>query len=211
MKTTFDRQKILQRVKDGVFFAIQKSAFELQANVQKSLNQGASNFGGAPSSPGSPPHNRTGALMRSIQAIDLTVDPIRPSYRVGTNLEYARIQEYGGPIRPKPGHKYLAIPVGDEGRRAARAANGDLRKLRLQVQRTKSGKLLLVQTIGPGEKAFKGGTKSRYGETRILFVLKKFVILPARPYMRPAYNAAQPMIRENIAKATMKALGVKVA
>lgn len=203
MNVSFDKAKFMQKVTQKVLGAIAISAIELQETIRGKLNLASSNIGsgGHPSTPGNPPAKRTGALARSIQAVNITKNPLMPTYRVGTNNVYARIQEYGGRIRAKKG-KFLPIPVGVEGQRAAKAANGDIRKLNLRLVRTKGGKLLLVKD--------EAGTKKGKGaRSQILFVLKKEVYLPPRPYIRPAYAQMKDKIEGNIKSAIEEAIATK--
>ncbi len=173
MKMESNRQATMDKLRKLAKQAVYASAIELQDRIQAKLNLHNSSLtsGGIPSAPGMPPGNRTGALMRSIQVIDSTIDPNKPRYRVGTKIVYARIQEFGGRISAKHG-KYLTIPLGTEGRRAAKRANGDIRSLALSIIPRK-GKLFLAKV-------------SKTGIIKFLFILKKFVYLPARPYFRPA-------------------------
>jgi phage gpG-like protein len=194
MKLEFDRAKIMTKVTEAARKAVYDAGLDLQSDIRDRLNQKASNIsnGGIPSSPGSAPANSSGTLMRSITTVDVTTDPLKPHSRVGTNVEYSRIQEYGGRIQAKKG-KFLAVPVGIAGRRAAREANGNLRSLDLTLLRARNGKLMLVKWMGK-----KGGKGSHY---LILFILKKSVYLPPRPYMRPAYEAKKTAIRDRVSAA----------
>ena len=176
MKMEFNKLSAIESIRRKVTRAVASSAVELQERIKERLNRKASNIGngGTPSEPGGPPAKKSGTLARSIQAIDVTTDQNKPTWRVGTAEKYAKIQEFGGRIVPKKA-KFLAVPVGVAGQRAARDAKGDLRSLQLRVQRTASGKLLLVRDVG-----------GRHAKTEILFVLVKSVTLPARPYFRPS-------------------------
>lgn len=174
MELKFDRNKIIEKLKLEVKAALERGAIDLETHVKDLLNRNASNIGngGIASPEGEPPANNTGTLMRSITHIDKTTDPMKPAFQVGTNVVYAKIQEYGGRIRAKKG-KFLAVPIGIEGRRTARNAKGDIRSLNLVLIRTPAGKLLLCKVM------------PRY--VKPLFILLKSVVLPARPFMRPAY------------------------
>jgi phage gpG-like protein len=78
---------------------------------------------------------------------------------VGTNLKYARIHHEGGIIRPLSA-KYLAIPLTPE------AATKKPR----EYQNTFIQKSVIFRDLGNGE-------------IEALYVLKKQVTIPARPYM----------------------------
>ncbi len=179
MKVSFDKISLMGRLEKDVKRAVASLAIKLQEGIKEQLNKANSSLtsGGTPSTPGQPPAKRTGALARSIQAIDVTIDPKKPTYRVGTNLPYARIQEFGGRIVPKKS-RYLTVPIGVEGMRAAKRAKGNIRSLNLKPIRTPKG-LFLVEWKGSTKK---GGAS----KIKVLFKLVKSVFLPARPYFRPA-------------------------
>ncbi len=207
MDIKFDRQKIMERLSRNVLNTVKAGAIELQTAIREKLNQHNSSLtsGNAASLPGSPPGNQTGKLANSIQAVDVTKDALHPHWRVGTDLPYSAIQEYGGRIRAAKG-KFLAVPVGPDGRRAAREANGDIRRLNLRLIRTKAGKLLLVKTLYKREKAAKGSKGVTSDQTVILFVLKKEVYLPPRPYFRPVAAEKLPGVQAKVNKAVASAL-----
>lgn len=137
---------------------------------------------GTPSSPGQPPSVQTGDLRRRLyhrlKAPGVAV--------AGSNLKYARIQELGGTIVAKG--KKLAVPIGERGRRLAKMAGGNLRSLDLHAERSKSGALLLYETVQV--------TKGRRGKGKRhdhppVFALVDSVTLPARPYLRPMLRKAR--------------------
>lgn len=207
MGLKFDKNKTIARIQLAALHGVARGAIMLQDNVVAKLSRVASNVGagGHPSPPGSPPGQNTGALARSIQAVDVTKTPMKPTYRVGTKLIYARIQEYGGRIRAKKG-KFLPVPVGVDGKRAMRDAKGNLRSLNLKLVRTKAGQLLLVKELKIGDKAAKGSKKEKFAQTKILFVLKKQVYLPPRPYFRPAYAETSKEIQKEIHDSIQEAM-----
>lgn len=206
MSVSFDKNKLINAVRIGAAKGVALAAVKLQGNIKNILQQKSSNFaaGGIPSEPGEAPAMGTGKLVRSIKAIpssQSTVD--KPAWRVGSNLIYSRIQELGGTITAKKG-KYLAVPIGLDGRRAARNSNGNLRSLNLVLIRVK-GKALLWGPVGGGARQI--GIK---GKTLIpLFVLKHSVKMPARPYFRPAIKIFGPQLQNiirNSVNAELKAV-----
>ena len=101
-------KQIVQRAgRAGVFAA----AIGLQKAIKGKLNLASSNQGRTPSPAGQPPAKMTGTLGRSIQIDNTNPDRLR----VGTNLVYAKIQEFGGVIRPKRS-RFLIVPVNDAAR-----------------------------------------------------------------------------------------------
>ncbi len=201
MKMSVNKLQIMLKLQKQAKQAVAASAIALQDRIVTKLSQHASNIGsgGIPSPAGSPPGQNTGALARSIQSVDVTTNPMKPTYRVGTNMVYAKIQEYGGRITPKKG-KYLPVPIGLAGRRALRDSKGDLRSLHLKIFRAPNGKLFLYR---PGQIT----ARNKKGERtdHLLFRLVKSVYLPARPYFRPAIAEH----RKDLLK-MFKGLGVKL-
>ncbi len=177
-------EEVLARIRKNVERSIATSAIILQTETKLQLNKGASP---PSSSPGSPPHRLTGALGQSIQTDLRGIREKNPRVRVGPSLfivPYARIQELGGTIVPRKG-KALAVPIGAEGRKAARDAGGSLRSLDLIFIKRKGGQApLLAKSIRGGK-----GIKP-------LFILVRSVTLPARPYLKPAAQLARPKIRK---------------
>jgi HK97 gp10 family phage protein len=125
---------------------------------------------------------RTRTLSRSLTQEVEEQSPEHVTVAIGTNLVSAKIHEYGGTITPKNG-KYLAIPLS----KTARAA-GSPRKFPLVLHLVKggSGNLVLVSDEGEAH-----------------YVLMKSVYIPAKPYLRPAYD-------ENVAEAQKTIAGVFV-
>lgn len=110
-----------------------------------------------------------GMLSSSIlvkPADDNTAD--RVFVKIGTKLEYAAIHEFGGTIVPKKA-KFLTIPLTDAARNVdgARSWPG---KLKAVINASGQGGVLLDEN----------GTAQ--------FALTKSVTMPARPYMRPAFD-----------------------
>ena len=110
-----EREKHYDEVRAALQKATRKAvglaATIIQAEVKKQLNKTGP---GRPSPAGSPPAKQTGSLGRSIQLDTSRLNDKKPSARVGTNLVYARIQEFGGTIAGRP---WLVFKVGDEFRK----------------------------------------------------------------------------------------------
>lgn len=159
---------------------------KLQANitaacilVQRSARRNASTGGG------SGLHRRTGQLVNSI-AYEVHED----FGRVGSNLKYARIHEFGGVITPKTAGA-LAVPVHPDAKRAPgpRSFGGQLAMV------TRPGKpplLIRARDVGKGS--------SNRNVFDVMYVLLKSVTIPARPYLRPALANNQDRIREILAR-----------
>ncbi len=130
-------------------------------------------------------HVRTGALKSSIQALPVTQTEheLVGSVIAGQKLKYARVQEFGAVIRPKHA-RFLAIPLA-----AAKTGAGVARFSPRQA------------AAAGYESTFisKGVIFGRQGEQAVpLFVLKRSVRVPARPFMRPALAAMRPQIEAGI-------------
>ena len=96
--------------------------------------------------------------------------------KIGTNVVYAAIQEFGGTIRPNYG-KSLAVPIHPDAKAAIIPKGGSIRSVfpDLVLIKRKSGAPLLVRMKGK--------------QFDIMYVLMKSVTIPAHPYLRPAvYN-----------------------
>jgi len=106
---------------------------------------------------------KTRTLSRSIHTELVSSSRSKASVEIGTNLEYAAIQEFGGTIVAKKG-KFLAIPL-DKG------AEG-------YGPRDFPGKLHFVGNNSGGVLMDAQG-KAHYA-------LKHSVVIPAHPYLRPA-------------------------
>lgn len=100
-------------------------------------------------------------------------------------VPYAAIHEFGGTIVAKG--KALAIPL-PENQRADGSPKITIQQLfanKANVFTTKSG--VVMQTSGKGKNA----------KMTPMFVFKKSVTIPARPYVRPALAASQETILKN--------------
>lgn len=156
---------------------------ETQNEINRQLNKHNSSRsrGGVPSRPGEPPGKATGLLARSWQIGQGAVvddsginSPTNPKISLGSNMPYARIHEYGGPIRMRD--KMLKIPVSKEAKRSeAQGASlfASKGRDRLFLFKSKTGKLLLA-------------SRSPRGKLTVHYVLKEQVIMPRRPYVAPA-------------------------
>jgi len=128
----------------------------------------------------------TRTLSRSLHEEVSERSSTRAAVDIGTNLVYAAIHEFGGTIRAKA-TKYLAIPVGNY--TGSPRKYGDLR-----VRKTGAGNLVMVDAGG-----------------KVQYVLKKSVVIPAHPYMRPAYDEHKQDAIDDMGRAfksvVMKAAG----
>lgn len=106
---------------------------------------------------------RTRTLSRSLHAEISMQSPSIAQSEIGTDAIWAAIHEFGGTIRAK-NTKYLAIPVGTY-------KGSPLKHPNLRVRITNAGNLVMVDPSG-----------------RVQYVLKTSVEIPARPYMRPAFD-----------------------
>lgn len=121
----------------------------------------------------------TRGLSRSVHSEVVLQTPTRAEVDTGTDAPYAAIHEYGGVIRAKKG-KYLAIPVGTY-------KGGPRDHADLQPRKTSSGGMVLID-----------------GSGAVQYVLKESVIIPARPYMRPACDETERDVQDEIARVLTK-------
>jgi len=139
------------------------------------------------------PHSRH--LTRSMN-YRLEVDAGTPVAIVGPNVPYGALQHFGGTVRPK-GHPYLTIPL-----KAALTASGPKFTAReiianpgeggysgTFVATSKAGNRIIFGRLGRTEKGRqrtkKGAGGERFGYVP-LFVLKRSVSVPGRPYLYTA-------------------------
>lgn len=122
---------------------------------------------------------RTRTLSRSLHTEVSMESSSRAVAETGTNIEHAAIHEFGGTIKPKSS-KYLAIPVGTY-KDSPRNHPG------LKLRKTGGGNLVLVTKAGV-----------------VQYVLKSSVEIPARPYLRPAFDEHQAEAIEDTGKAFKK-------
>lgn len=170
--------------------------------------------GGIPSKPGQPPNSQSGRLRNSV-----LVDQARPlEVRIGTNLAYGSMLEFGGTILPHG--KRLAIPLSKDAKRAC-AMGQRPRSIILAAKFDKSRPLRYIPTKGgdtiiirdwkrtalgrsgggkiKGTNVAKGGKWSKRqindekkGEP--FFLLARAVKIDARPWMRPAFQKSKPLL-----------------
>lgn len=159
--------------------AVQMAGILTAREISRTLNRSGSNRGATPSAPGTPPHKDSGRLSQIHVDDSKLKDAQWPRVRVGTNIPYARILEFGGIILAKNG--YLTIPLNQEARDMRKRAGASLRSVAgLVTRRSKKGNLLLGMANGK--------------DFRPLFVLKKSVEIKKRPYMRPTFKRLKPRI-----------------
>lgn len=160
--------KTLKRTAQGLY----KSATFYQRKVKEQLNR----YGAGQSPPGSPPGKQTGHLGRSIQIDDSDLHTGLSAgvftVRVGSNVPYAKIHEIGGKISAKKA-KALTVPLNKKARKMA-AGVRSVRELDLVFIKRKGKPPLLAKSHG--------GKQARIEP---LFILKKSVRIPRRPYMVP--------------------------
>lgn len=121
---------------------------------------------------------KTRTLSRSLHEELTESTPTRAVVEIGTDLEYAAIHEFGGVIKPKNA-KNLAIPLTS----AARSVSSPRDMTGLKFIKAGSTKLLV----------------DAEGEAQ--FVLKDAVTIPARPYLRPAFDEKQTEAQRDLAEA----------
>lgn len=103
---------------------------------------------------------------------------------VGTNIVYARIHEFGGFIRPKQA-KNLTIPLNRKAELTTAREMFATNPKRMFFANPK-GNLILFMNMGKGV------------PPQAMYVLKKEVYIPPRPYMRPSLHLIKPKFIERI-------------
>lgn len=189
--TTFDTKGVdpfLRVVREGVTVGLLQAGQALAATMQRTLS------GPSPSSPGAPPGVSDGTLRRSIQV----VQPSPSLVRVGSNVFYGAVQEtgnWGRPIFPVRA-KFLLVPLNREARRLYRKANFNIRSVGLHLIPRPGKPSLLVRE--------RGRTGGRGWRFEPLFVLKRSVKLPPRPWAVPSFKAIGPELPAIFSRAAAK-------
>lgn len=149
------------------------------------------------------PRVRTGRLRSSIassvEAAGESLSLVLRAGGVGTDkdVKYARLQELGGTVRPIKG-KYLAIPVGPAKTAAGVSRYASPRDVPgLVFVQSLKGQPLLVQLTGKGGKA----------KVTVWYVLRRSVTVRARPYLKPAIDAAAAALPGQISEALGRLAG----
>jgi phage gpG-like protein len=133
---------------------------------------------------GNPLFVRTKQLMSSVATL---VDAARLRVRVGTNLVYGPVMEYGATIRPKNPGGVLVFPV----------AVGYGRGARLTTPMKQAGKW--HYRVGPkGQKHTISGA--------IEWVFAKKVVIPPRPWLGPALRDERDAIVEQFRQSIERSL-----
>jgi hypothetical protein len=183
--TNFDGvPAFLRAVEEASHVGLLQAGLVVNRQMQRSLS------GSSPSSPGSPPGTADGGLRRSIMTV--TVAPLH--VRVGSNVFYGAVQEtgnWGRPIVPVR-KKFLLIPLSREARRIYRNQAGsgpgksarNIPGLKLIPRRGKPPLLVKEQ----------GKTNGARWAWKPLFILKKSVKLPKRPWALPALMATRTQL-----------------
>lgn len=156
-----------------------------------------------PSAPGSPPNRHNSTLYNAI-ASTKGENLVATVYT--SDVEYARVQEFGGTITPKS-KKYLTVPLNEAAARD-REKTKTLRSLALNLVKTRNGKLMLTQAVN--QRGYKGAKKVAGTP---MYLLVRSVTLPPRPYMRPQFTNPDTL-RQMIAafvRASRKALAEGLA
>ena len=198
-------------------------------HMRDTLSHSAGRF--ATSSPGSPPNYRRGTLRKSIEGH--LIGHLKSAAGATGKAPYARIQETGGTIRPRTG-KYLPVPVNEAAMRLSetKAATIEnivgvsgtgflklgqgLRQLNLQFIPGRNGKSPLLMGRDAFSFKWKFGSKSSGGTGMLGFkhvpvwVLKRSVRLPPRPWARPSVERNRANILDQFCRRASRVLGQSV-
>jgi len=165
---SFVRGRMVAAFNAGLTLAAISAASSIKASFSKNGKY-------RPSNQGYPPNRNRGLLYNAISS---TKGENLSASVYTSGVEYARIQEFGGIIKAKSS-KYLTIPLNDQAARM-RERTSTLRSLNLTfVPGNHRGVAFLAQTKGRGKNS----------KSTLMFMLKPTVRLPARPYLRPAFQS----------------------
>ena len=157
--------------------ALTKSAAKVQKHAVQNLKDGSSVA------------RVRGGLMQSVASI---VDASRLIARVGTNLVYGPVHEYGATIRPKRG-KFLVFPM------PVNEARQNVRGTRLAKGWQKTMKWRRRASLGKGM-----GGVTISGD--VVMVFAKKVTIPPRPWLGPALRDESAHIIETFRETLERSL-----
>lgn len=129
---------------------------------------------------GDKPLRDSGALLNS-----LNHRPDSNSVAWGSPLHYARLQQEGGVIRPRRARK-LWIPAGAETRQFMRRYGGTVGTC-IRGMRNDGYRLWVQKNVMLAK-------KGKRGKTRVLFILKDEVKIPARPVLQVDENDRRTIV-----------------
>jgi len=140
-----------------------------------------------PSAPGDFPGHDLSLLRNSIAwaTPDVLYTPLHAAF--GTAVKYGRIHEFGGVITAKG--KALKVPID---RKLARQVERAGTKLTLIKRKGKPPLLVLIKNEGRSARRGSGGNFAGGHQMTPVYVLKKSVRIPARPWIRRSSTMAQP-------------------
>ena len=103
-KARFNPDQIRAALRAAQERGLRRAGLLIQKSVRAKLNLRSSNRGKTPSPPGEPPAKDTGTLARSVLVDYSRIGGFpRGVVVIGSKLKYARIHEYGGPVRSGDG------------------------------------------------------------------------------------------------------------
>lgn len=212
---TYDWAKLapfVKAVKSACGAGVMAMGVAVKGHVEKSF-PAVGKFASSPV--GTPPAKHRRQLANSIQ-VAMHAPLVA---RVGSNLAYAPVHEFGVPskevpaIRPK-NVKYLPVPVNEAAQRLMQRKGMQSLKSMGSFRFFMSKKNNLMM-IGSDKERFEFNAKDSAGKTvRVrrndlpVFVLKKSITMPKRPFMAPALEKSRNSegLTQTFAKHTTEAL-----
>lgn len=156
------------------------------------VRQGFQRLGGSSAPAGTPPAIQTGHLKRSVTWASPQDLGTPGKAAIGTNVKYGRYQEKGAYITPKKA-RALAVPISREAKRASAKGLGPRSMPNLFMLSRKGRDPLLA-------------VKRARGALKIMYVLKKSVRLKPRPWLKPGFEKAKPLIRSAFASSLRQSM-----
>lgn len=183
-KTTDNTVKFLLAARRSISIGITNAAAAVASEMKRGMTRGTRFKGSAV---GTPPNRQRSDLVNSIGHTEAKNKGRTYTASAGSASPYGGIHERGGTIKPRPGKKYLVIPVNIAAKRAMEKTSGGVRSLKTRVFRSKKGNLIMI-----------GDRKVRYTNKQAnikvndqpLFVLKESVTMPKRPWASTGLQVA---------------------
>jgi phage gpG-like protein len=177
-------QPFIQVTKRAATVGVQRMAERVVRHVQESF-PAVGKYGTSPV--GTPPAKHLGALRDSI-----TYQMRSPIVaRVGSSIKYGAVHEFGMTIRPV-NKQYLRVAVNDQARELnLKSATLGLRQIGpFRIFKSRKGNLMAVGVEKVKSTQYVTNAAGKRVTRKVadvpVFVLKKFVRMPKRPFMAPA-------------------------
>lgn len=207
MPTDFSQmQPFINTVIQSCRYGVGRMAERVVTHVQESFPR-AGKFQSGPK--GQPPAIKSNMLANSMTY--MITSPV--SVRIGPTIKYGEVHEFGMTIQPRT-KKFLRVPVNNAAKTLnAKSANASLLALgKFRIFKSKKGNLIALGQDKVKSRQYvtnaEGKRVVKSSNDQPVFVLKKSVRIPARPFMAPAlqWSASNPELTKAFQRGFNEAL-----